>query len=139
MPEWARQLADLYTSDGLVRPDVTFSLFGHVLPIGIGDGRHAVYRAQCPDGSQRVLKEYAQSEHAALLKEARLLRRLRHPFVLEVEAVVWNPDFHKVYLVLPFCAGGSLRDAMRGLRSEDAPRCRALARQVPQPPPSRLL
>jgi serine/threonine protein kinase len=148
MPEWARQLAQMHSSDGLVRPDLELSCFGGLTPLTKGDGRHEVFRATLPDGRARALKEYPAAQYNVLLKEARLLRKLRHPYIVEVrrnhptarhgssgggvqvESVVWNRDNHKVYLVLPLCDGGSLAEIMRALRPSDELRCRTLVRQV---------
>jgi serine/threonine protein kinase len=131
VPEWAQhlQLATLHLSDGLVRPDLQFSSFSDLQPVTRGDGRHEVYRAIHPDGSLRALKEFPLAQYDALLKEARVLCRLRHPFVLEAEAVVWNKEGHKAFVVLPFCAGGSLQELMDagGLSSA---RVKIFARQV---------
>ena len=51
----------------------------------------------------------AQGDWVQLQREARKLRRLRHPYVAAVEGVVWDRDHHLVYMMSPFYAGGSLR------------------------------
>jgi hypothetical protein len=84
MPEWARQLAQMHSSDGLVRPDLELSCFGGLTPLTNGDGWHEVFRATLPDGRARALKEYPAAQYNVLLKEARLLRKLRHPYIVEV-------------------------------------------------------
>ena len=55
------------------------------------------------------LSIFAQDDWKLLQREARKLRRLRHPYVAAVEGVVWDRDNHHVYMMSPFYAGGSLR------------------------------
>ena len=75
----------------------------------------------------------AQDDWKLLQREARKLRRLRHPYVAAVEGVVWDRDHHLVYMMSPFYAGGSLRRLIeRGAPS--APAARLLSKQVGAPP-----
>lgn len=132
MPEWAQQLVQLHSSDGLVRPELELCSFTDLQPITRGDGRHEVFRATHPDGRPRALKEFALAQYDVLLREARLLRALRHPCIVEVEAVVWHGEGHKAYLVLPLCEGGSLQDAMTQGTLDEA-RVKLFMRQVRRP------
>jgi serine/threonine protein kinase len=157
MPRWAKELAQLCLSDGLMRPGLDLASFGKLIPLddvqsNVGGCRHYVYRGELADGSLRVLKEYPAADYVTLMREARLLRRLRHPYIAEVgpaasaypechtrrraprraqvDAVVWSSDRLKVYLVLQFCEGGTLASAMRSMTLSQELRCKALMRQV---------
>jgi serine/threonine protein kinase len=97
--------------------------------ISTAGGRHTVYKATHPDGRARALKEFPAHEYPTLLKEAMLLRRLQHPHLMEVESVVWKDDSH-VYLVMPFCEGGTLQDVVNRRELGDSIHVKNLLRQV---------
>jgi hypothetical protein len=95
MPEWAQELVQLHSSDGLVRADLQdLSCFSQVAPLqpagspNRNGGRHEVLRGTLPDGREFALKEYPAAQYGVLLREVRLLRKLRHPFVVEVWRVL---------------------------------------------------
>jgi serine/threonine protein kinase len=58
-----------------------------------------------------VLKEFSVSNEKDLHRikqEVKALQRLQHPLIAEIEDLFVDESYHRFYLQLKYCAGGSL-------------------------------
>eukprot|EP00960_Hanusia_phi_P016326 481512-Hanusia_phi.AAC.1 len=113
-----------------------FDISRHLSKAGQLGARHSVYLAR-QGSSTVVLKEYVisdrRSEFAHFLKEAALLRRLEHPFLVRLLGI-FIEDEHgherlpelRGYLKMPYYEGGTLLDWCQTAQPSDQQKHRVL-------------
>eukprot|EP00927_Polykrikos_kofoidii_P033663 TRINITY_DN2848_c1_g1_i1.p1 TRINITY_DN2848_c1_g1~~TRINITY_DN2848_c1_g1_i1.p1 ORF type:complete len:1314 (+),score=241.86 TRINITY_DN2848_c1_g1_i1:354-3944(+) len=98
-----------------------------------GASRHRLFRATERDRVYAV-KEYAVAGgHEGLrvcLHEAAILKRARHPHIVEICAIFADPDEHGFFIQMPFYELGSLDKWVRDSKPDDRSVCRVLAQVV---------
>jgi serine/threonine protein kinase len=123
-PELVREIRkDLpYELVDLWRPDLTFDAFDDIITLAT-DSRHKVYKARIKDKTY-ALKEFTLATDTGLkdlFREAALLRRMRHPAVVEVlgvfEDTIRNNE-EVMFLQMPFFELGTVDEWIESERPE---------------------
>ena len=96
----------------LWRPGHSLGQFEHVTLLN-NSARHRVYKVTGEDGDHAVkVFPVDDAKLNTCVKEARLLHRLRHPAVVQIEAVFFEEktgsSTGNFYLQMPFYANGAL-------------------------------
>ena len=92
------------------QPGSSEGSFDHVSKLYAG--RHDVYKATLA-GTVYALKEYSLADgkdKRKLLKEAKMLQKLEHPCIVEINSVVFSHgDGLRAYIQQPYYEGGDMR------------------------------
>jgi serine/threonine protein kinase len=92
----------------------------------LGEGRYGVVKKRLDKstGEARAVKLAKRHEHwdsARLVREAEVLERLDHPYILRISGWHQSPDNanpESMSMVTEFCEGGELQDAIKRIRKE---------------------
>jgi poly [ADP-ribose] polymerase 10/14/15 len=73
-------------------------------------GRHRVYKIECGNDSEAVMKEYpcVGDQRKYFFREVLALHALQHPCVMEVQAIFIDSERNSFFVQMPFCSGGDL-------------------------------
>jgi len=89
----------------------------------IAGGRHRIHKVDSGDGGQQsVLKEFPceGGQLKYFLRELQRLHAVRHPCVMEIEAIFNDSERKSFFVQMPFCPGGNLDDFIKARVAEGA-------------------
>jgi serine/threonine protein kinase len=87
----------------------------------IAGGRHRIHKVGTGGGRHSVLKEFPlRGELKYFLRELQRLHALRHPCVMEIEAIFVDGERKSFFVQMPFCPGGNLDDFVKARVSAGA-------------------
>jgi len=108
-------------------PERTLDMFSsrELMPVG---SQHRVYRVVDELGQAFVVKEFTMTPAmlGVCYREASLLRRMRHPHIVELTAIFEDPSTHALYLQMPFYAQGQLDTWVQQEQPDSLSVCRVL-------------
>ena len=107
---WVMDMLSHLDSEGLEKLYLTLDHFEELSLISTSSCRHEVQKGRTVDGKQVALKRFAStSKHLPKLrKEIRLLQRMKHPYIAEVDFTFMAREAY--YMVMPFYSGGTLTE-----------------------------